>query len=183
MASRLTPDPTERKLWLRSELVARLIAYKWPGNVRQLKNVARQLAIASKGENEVIINAAIARLLPGSASGEEPNLGGLGTKTVPAVTQSTKRANLADISDDQLVDALRANQWKIAATARDLSISKNSLYQLMDRCALIRKAKDLTREEIQDAGATCEGNLSQMAVVLEVSRRGLQLRMTELNMP
>ena len=182
MGDRLRPDATDKHLWLPASLVARLVSYNWPGNVRQLRNVARQLAIASKGEASVMINVAVSRLLPEAGALAAAVSPAPAMRSSPEQAQRGKRANLDDIDDTLLVDTLRANQWKIAATARALSVSKNSLYQLMERCTLIKKAKDLSRAEIEAVGATCEGNTAQMAITLEVSQRGLKLRMTELGM-
>src|SRR6185312_11931949 len=43
-------DPGPRgEPWLPAPLAARLAAADWPGNVRQLRNVARQIAIANRG--------------------------------------------------------------------------------------------------------------------------------------
>jgi two-component system nitrogen regulation response regulator GlnG len=186
MAASLITEPLTKDLWVPAGLVARLVRYDWPGNIRQLRNVSRQLAIASKGEARLRLNDAVARLLPAGADASKATSSASGG-SVPSVGSSgssgrARRVNLDTISDEMVIEALRRNQWKIAATSRDLGVSKNSLYQLMDRCALIRKARDLSAEEIQAAGHTCGGDSSKMAVALEVSLRGLKLRMTELDL-
>jgi transcriptional regulator with AAA-type ATPase domain len=48
-----------QRLWLPTAVVARLARYAWPGNVRQLRNAARQLAISSRGADEVRIDPAL----------------------------------------------------------------------------------------------------------------------------
>ena len=50
-------------LWLPPGIVARLARYDWPGNVRQLRNVARQIAIGSRGLPRAEIGPAVERLL------------------------------------------------------------------------------------------------------------------------
>jgi len=163
-------DP-KRPPWLRADLVARLLAHDWPGNVRQLRNVARQLVIASRGEEQVRINRAVERLLPAPVA-----------PSPPPPAQRRGRTNLDDISDEHLIETLRANRWRIAASARALGVSKNSLYQLMERSSRITKAKDLTADAINAAGEELCGDVTLMAERLEVSRRGLLLRMRELGL-
>ena len=45
---------------LTEEAIARLTAYRWPGNVRQLKNVCERLMIMGSGET---IHEAVAAVL------------------------------------------------------------------------------------------------------------------------
>jgi hypothetical protein len=50
----------------------------------------------------------------------------------------------------------------------------------MERCDGIRKARDLGAEEILACREACGGDIAEMAQRLEVSERGLKLRITEL---
>ena len=54
---------TAERPWLPAPLVARLAAYDWPGNVRQLRNMARQLAIAGSAAEEAPWGPRFERLL------------------------------------------------------------------------------------------------------------------------
>lgn len=81
---------------------------------------------------------------------------------------------------DALLDALRANGWRTSATARQLGISRTTLYKLIDRSPAIRKAKDLSADEIRRCMAGRGGDVEAIAAELEVSARGLLLRMKEL---
>ena len=138
--------------------------------MRQLRNAARQLAIASRGRPHAIVDLRLERLLEGVPT---PDAGPPGP---PA------RRKPSDITDDPLVEALRDTRWRIGPTARALGIARSSLYVLIDRCPLLRKAGELPREEILAASKVTGGQLDLMAARLEVSRRGLQLRMTELGL-
>ena len=53
----------ERSEWLPVSIVARLARHDWPGNVRQLKNAARQIVIGSRGSDTVRIGPQLERLL------------------------------------------------------------------------------------------------------------------------
>jgi two-component system nitrogen regulation response regulator GlnG len=159
-----------RSDWLPAGLVSRLVRYDWPGNVRQLRNVARQLVIASRGEARARLTPSVERLLDASARPEDP----------PSRAVRRAPADLQTIGDDRLLEVLERTGWHFAAAARELGVSKTSMYQLVARSERIRKAKDLTRDEILDAERACAGDLAKMAARLMVSRRGLRLRMTKL---
>jgi two-component system nitrogen regulation response regulator GlnG len=167
-AERLLTRPTGKR-WLPADLVASLAQHDWPGNVRQLRNVARQLVIWSRDQPVVQLNAAVQRML-----GPQPR------NEITRGTTPARRTDLETISDQEVHTTLRRNRFKVAATARELGISKHSMYLLMDRSKTIRKAKDLSRDEIVAAQKTCGGDLGAMAEHLEVSRRGLRLRLTAL---
>lgn len=62
--------------WLPAGLVARLAECPWPGNVRQLKSVARQLVIANRGEPQLRLTSGIEDLLkPSPATGAAASAG------------------------------------------------------------------------------------------------------------
>ena len=87
-----------------------------------------------------------------------------------------------EINDEELIAALRVERWRVGPTATRLGIPKSSLYYLIQKCAEVRTAKDVTAEEILAAQAECGGDLDRMTDQLEVSRRGIQLRMRELGL-
>jgi transcriptional regulator of acetoin/glycerol metabolism len=79
-----------------------------------------------------------------------------------------------------MLDALRENGWRIGATAAALGISRTTLYAWMEKSEGIRKARDVGREEIVASLGECDGDVEAAAARLEVSPRGLRLRMKEL---
>jgi two-component system, NtrC family, nitrogen regulation response regulator GlnG len=58
------------ELWLSASVVARLVRHPWPGNVRQLCDVARQLAIAGRGATHTRVDPAIEMLLAPAELGQ-----------------------------------------------------------------------------------------------------------------
>jgi len=180
---RLDPDdPSSDPLWLRPHLVARLARYDWPGNVRQLRNVARQLVIGSRGLAHLEIGAAVERLL---REGVDP-----GTDSRPALDPSGSGAHRpsrewrkpSDIGEDELLSALRLNRWDLKATSDYLRVSRTSLYALIESCSRVRTAADLSAEEIARCHGECGGNLGAMAERLEVSKRALGRRLREMGL-
>jgi two-component system nitrogen regulation response regulator GlnG len=56
------------------------------------------------------------------------------------------------------------------------------LYDRIEKSANIRKAADLGREEIERCLERCGGDLDAAVEELEVSKRGLKRRMTQLGL-
>jgi len=187
-------DPGPRGTpWLPAPLVARLALADWPGNVRQLRNIARQIAIGCYDAAEAALTPQLERQLE-SRAGSTPDTVPI-SPIVPAVPLPPDTPPLrrplrpsrdyrrpSDVGEEELLAALAANRWRLVPAAEQLGISRTSLYTLIDRCAAIRKASDLGREEIETAIASRRGDVDLMAEDLRVSRHGLQLRMTELGL-
>lgn len=91
-----------------------MAAYHWPGNVRELMNRIHRAVILS--ENKLISAA---------------DLG------LPAVSDESPRATLEDArsSFDRsiVLDCLRANANNVSKTARELGVSRVTLYRMMNR--------------------------------------------------
>jgi two-component system, NtrC family, nitrogen regulation response regulator GlnG len=163
-------NQVDSDLWLPATLVARLVRHAWPGNVRQLRNAARQLAIANRGASEASVDSALERLLAATAP----------APSSPVAAQ-TKR-DPSDIGDDELIAVLQSCGWSAVAAASRLGVSRSSLYLLIDRCPKIRKAKDLSDTELRRSYEDCAGELDAAAQALQVSRRALKLRWAELGL-
>jgi two-component system C4-dicarboxylate transport response regulator DctD len=87
---------------------AELLAHDWPGNLRELSNVATRFVLGLQG----------GRLLPD------------GTDTAPAPTLPEQ---LDRFERALIVDALRRQGGDVAATARELAVPKQTLYDKMRR--------------------------------------------------
>jgi two-component system nitrogen regulation response regulator GlnG len=176
--ARLDPaSPSFDPRWLPPSLVARLARYDWPGNVRQLRNVARQLVIGSRGL-DALDGSRLERLLVDaslqttSSSGSHP----------PHQPAEPGRRKPSEVGEDEILGALRASRWDIKATAERLRISRPSLYNLMESSSKIRKASDLDPAEIARCHRELKGDLDAMAERLEVSKRSLGRRVRELKL-
>ncbi|AKJ08344.1 two-component system nitrogen regulation response regulator GlnG [Archangium gephyra] len=190
-AQRLSSSDPRAEPWLPASLAVRLVRYAWPGNIRQLRNVARQLVIGSRGLPHLRVDArleqeldAAAAAVPGqtvstrapsappSASSEEPE----------SADDKAARRKPSDVGEQELLEALRASSWDLKATADRLGIPRSSVYVLIDKSSLIRTARDLSPEEISRCYQECQGDLDQMVRKLEVSKRALQRRVRELGL-
>lgn len=187
-SERLRPSG-ENDPWVPANLVARLALHGWPGNVRQLKNVVRQLAVASRGVARMEIPAGVERLLadvspPSSAPSSSAPSSSAPPSPAPDGGFATRRAYRppSEVSDDEIVTALRAEGFNVSRAASRLDMSKGAFYKRMDQCPLVRKASELGQGEIEEAGQRFQGDVEAMAASLEVSPRGLRLRMRELGL-
>jgi two-component system nitrogen regulation response regulator GlnG len=184
-------NPTGERLWIPAPLVARLAAFDWPGNVRQLRNAVRQIVIAGRDGGEPAMWLQTERLLQeavraAAAADGDPTQSAISLPSKPAAQPPGESRRVyrspEEVSDDDLLEALRANRWRIQRAAAQLGISRGSLYDRIEKSQRIRKAADLSREEIEACHASCEGDLDAMVEALEVSKRGLQLRMSQLGL-
>ena len=170
-SARLLGDPADRSPWLSIEVASALARHDWPGNVRELKNVARQLAVLGARRLALSVDD-----LPESVRGSAP------ATLAASAPRAPGKLRPEDIDDHALLEALRAHEFQMGATARALGISRTSLYALVERSPRVRKAGDLTAEEIAAARAEAGGDLRAMARALEVSRQGLTRRMKQLGL-
>lgn len=184
-AHRLSQPGPDGRPWLPAALVARLALFDWPGNVRQLRNVARAIAVESRGSSEVRIGAQIEHLLvpfPGDTQPPAPLPPSRVPESARPVPPAPHRRSPQEISDDELMTALRANRWEPGPTADQLGISRAALYLLIDACPSTRKASDLERAEIEQALGRSGGRLTEAAAQLAVSEEGLKRRMKKLGL-
>jgi two-component system nitrogen regulation response regulator GlnG len=166
-------NPPEGRPWIAAPLIARLAAFDWPGNVRQLRNAVRQIAIAGLDAGDSGMWLQAERLLQEAAPTP--------SEALPPQARRAYRSP-EEVTDDDVLAALRAHRWRIQRAAAQLGISRGSLYDRIEKSQRIRKAADLSREEIEACHASCGGDLDAMVQALEVSKRGLQLRMSQLGL-
>jgi two-component system nitrogen regulation response regulator GlnG len=185
-AHRLDSAASRSGPWLPAALAVRLVRYSWPGNVRQLRNLTRQIVIGSRGLPGLQANPRIEQELDASAMPIP------GRSASPATSQQpepaappeplSSRRKPSDVSDEELLAALRATSWDLKAAAERLGITRPSLYMLIDRSPSLRTVGDLSSEEITRCFHECKGDLDAMVQRLEVSKRGLQRRVRELGL-
>ncbi|MEM7584996.1 MAG: sigma 54-interacting transcriptional regulator, partial [Acidobacteriota bacterium] len=88
----------------------------------------------------------------------------------------------AEIDEDEMIEALRAHAFNLQSAADFLGISRPSLYKLIAKSSRVRKASDLSADEIARCRSEHGPDLAVVAERLEVSRRALRRRMTELGL-
>jgi transcriptional regulator of acetoin/glycerol metabolism len=115
-----------------SEAYDLLKSYAWPGNIRQLKNVLRTaIALCERNQieprhlpGELQSGMAIPLLPPRLASGEP----------LASCTARSKQPDSAlTEKSTQLLEQLRQERWNITQVARQMGVSRSTIYRRMER--------------------------------------------------
>jgi two-component system nitrogen regulation response regulator GlnG len=122
-------EPAQNMLeqnWIPSQLMQQLLDYHWPGNIRELRNMVRQIIISAHNGPVLFLPAEFAAKLnqsnqPLTASSKQP------AKSAPC----PPKRKPATISQDELFDALSQCNHEVSKTADLLNTSRASIYQLM----------------------------------------------------
>ena len=162
--------------WLPAGLIARLARYAWPGNVRQLQNVARQLAIDGRLQPVLLDVPGLEDLMPGEEPSSSP-----APPMAPAASV-VERRRPSEITEEELLATLRSHRWNLKAAADALGVARTSLYLLLERSPSVRPAAEIPPEEVRQAWERCGGDLEAMAGELEVSERALRQRLKDLKL-
>ena len=101
--------------------------------------------------------------------------------TSRAAPSSAPSRKPAELEKAEVLDVLRSVDWSPEAARKTLGISKNSLYALMTQYEIPR-AQDLERPTIEQALQDNGGDTGFAADALQVSERGLKLRMKALEL-
>jgi two-component system nitrogen regulation response regulator GlnG len=103
-------------------------------------------------------------------------------RSPPPSSPPVTRRRPAEITEPELIAALRANAWDLKAAADHLGIPRASVYDVITRSPNVRTAGDLSPDEIERCFRACDGDLDRMSERLEVSRRALGRRVKELGL-
>ncbi len=105
---------------LRADAISALLAYAWPGNIRQLKN-ALAFALATAENNEITVEDLPEQCLSQRITRQPIH---------PAEAKSSEPSQ-------QLVSLLRDHHWNVSAVARILGISRPTVYRQMQRQGIV----------------------------------------------
>lgn len=102
-----------------------LIQYDWPGNVRALRHAIERAVILGRGDNYTTDDLAL------------PNVSTTSNTNSPDAANNTIDDLNLDRMEQQLIErALKKNAWNISLTAKDLGLTRASLYRRMERYGL-----------------------------------------------
>ncbi|MBF7053070.1 sigma-54-dependent Fis family transcriptional regulator [Halomonas sp. KAO] len=107
---------------LRADAMSALLAYAWPGNIRQLKN-ALSFALATAEGEEITVHD-----LPEECRGRVAN--------ASQVIESPPQSDVCE-SGQALHTLLQETGWNISDVARRLGVSRPTVYRRMRRHALV----------------------------------------------
>lgn len=110
---------------LPQDVLAQLMQYDWPGNVRALRHAAERAVILADGDAYMLSDFPLGRSTSNTAS--EPTT---------VVSRNGGNLNL-DIAERQLIEqALKKHAFNISTAANELGLSRGALYRRMEKHGL-----------------------------------------------
>ncbi|RKU11078.1 Fis family transcriptional regulator [Candidatus Poribacteria bacterium] len=110
-------------------------SYRWPGNIRELKNIVERLLIMVN--REIILPTDVADVLP--IEKDEVQILG----TTAAYQSNTPLSTMVDSAEAQcIMAALKEYDWNIRRTAEVLEVERSNLYKKMNKYSIARPDSD-----------------------------------------
>ncbi len=110
-------------------------SYRWPGNIRELKNIVERLLIMVN--REIILPTDVADVLP--IERDEIEVSGAAV----AYQSNTPLSTMVDSAEAEcILAALKENDWNIRRTAEVLEVERSNLYKKMNKYNIARPDSD-----------------------------------------
>jgi len=117
---------------LSEEALLKLLEYSWPGNIRQLEN-AIMYAIVMSNNNLIKAENLPQEVLLGETIIDESHASLTPTK------ENDEQVNLHDLEMITILDTLKRYNYQVAPAARDLGLSRSTLYRRIKKYGLSLK--------------------------------------------
>ncbi len=104
-----------------------------------------------------------------------------GIAEAPALDRANKPRRIMEVSEEEFDQAWRAQGREVRAVARELGVSRQSVYRKVAVSENYRLASEVTEAELLRAMRLCNDDPLAMAQLLEVSTSGLKARLRQGN--
>jgi transcriptional regulator of acetoin/glycerol metabolism len=130
--------PEDALVTIDDPLMAALDRHPWPGNIRQLRNVLRTMVALRDGDALHLDNLPSDFFVPASRAGQDVVL------AIPAQASGPLASlNPLELAErDTLIGQLKLSRWNLSKVARQLNLSRNTLYRKMGRLDIAIAARD-----------------------------------------
>jgi transcriptional regulator of acetoin/glycerol metabolism len=128
--------PADETLRLDSALQDILMRHSWPGNIRQLRNVLRVLVAMREG---TILTP---KYLPDDFLAAVENTGAAATGSAQPTDQEAVLNPLEMAERNALIQELKNAHWNVSRLAKQLQISRNTLYRKLERLDIQTALRD-----------------------------------------
>ena len=115
--------PPDAKVRIDETLMDALERHRWPGNVRQLRNVLRTM-VALRNSDVLTVDC-----LPGDFAGCRREI----DQMTPPPGPETSLNPLESAERDALIQELKMSRWNLSKVAKQLKLSRNTLYRKLER--------------------------------------------------
>jgi len=178
----LEPTTVEEHPRLPAALMVQLVVHDYPGNVRELRNVIRQMAIASAQSAHLALPQRLQRTMRTDAPPAPPApTPGTHAGAMPAgdATPAPAPAKRAKVSDEELLAALEQAEWSPERAATALGIPKSTVHYYIRKSPNVRRAADVEADELRSCQQDHAGDVESMARALRVSTRALRMALRQ----
>ena len=123
--ARFVSETGRRIVGYTDEAKKQMLDYRWPGNVREMKNVVERAVLLARGEMIDVDDLMLSKLSTAGDTGE-----------IEAPTSRYQPASLADIERDHILATLRSTGWNKSQAAGILGIERSTLDRKIRRYEL-----------------------------------------------
>jgi transcriptional regulator of acetoin/glycerol metabolism len=116
--------PSDAKVSIDEALMDALERHRWPGNIRQLRNVLRTMVALRNSDVLTVEN------LPGDFFVGRPVAEQIATSPPPPENSLNP---LESAERDALIQELKMSRWNLSKVAKQLKLSRNTLYRKLER--------------------------------------------------
>ncbi len=116
-----------RNIKLTSELLDFLLAYRWPGNVREMQNLVERMVILAENDRLTLADLPPEVLTPVSVAQADLPTGSSGVELIDVPREKPGRLSLQDIERAEVESALRRHGWVQVRAARELGLTQRQM--------------------------------------------------------
>lgn len=120
---------TNRGKVLSDEVLEIFLKHPWPGNIRQLRNLLKTVALMSRDSVITVEDLPQDFIAEMSISSEEHYIFADSPSTVDAPAVAPTTGVLANWEEQAVLSALQTSSWNVSMAAKKLNITRSTLYQ------------------------------------------------------